>query len=134
MRKNPADAVSARRTLWRVLTSVLVAAIFLEAIFAGAILSGFGWARRAHNLGAAILLVSLVTAGLVSLLSLRRVLHGARLGVTLCALAAAVFLQIVLGHLSARGANLMWLHVPLGVALVGLAGHAAASARKLGEA
>ena len=47
-------------------------------------------------------------------------------------LAAAVFLQTAVGRATAKGDNLLWLHVPLGVALVGFAGQAAAVARKLG--
>ena len=45
----------------------------------------------------------------------------------------AVFVQFALGRLSAKGANVMWLHVPLGVMLVGLGGQAIAGSRRLGE-
>jgi hypothetical protein len=37
------------------------------------------------------------------------------------------------GTLSAKGANLLWVHVPLGVALVGFAAQAAAGVRRLGQ-
>jgi hypothetical protein len=36
------------------------------------------------------------------------------------ALAVILFAQAAIGRLSADGQNLLWLHVPLGVALVGL--------------
>ena len=81
---------------------------------------------------AALLIAGAAAAGLVSAIALRRLPHRTRLGLTLLSLAALAVLQAALGALSAKGANLTWLHVPLGVALVGLAGQAVASARKLG--
>jgi hypothetical protein len=120
------------RRWWIVVTTLLVASFFLEAVFAGAMLSGVGWARRAHAATAALVIVSTLTAALVSALTLRHVRHGPRLGLILLSLAAAAFFQAAVGALSAKGANLTWIHVPLGVALVGLAGLAAAGARRLG--
>jgi hypothetical protein len=120
------------RQWWSVITTLLVVAIFTEAVFAGAMLSGAGWARTAHSVTAVVLIASTATAGLVAVITLRRIPHGAKLGLTLLSLAAVVFLQIAVGKLSAGGANLMWVHVPLGVALVGFAGLAAARARRLG--
>ncbi len=120
------------RQWWRVITTLLLAAIFLEAVFAGAMLSGIDWARTAHRVNAAILIASTLAAGLVAVVTLRRVAHGPKLGLTLLSLAAVVFLQAALGALSAKGANLLWVHVPLGVALFGFAVRAAAAARKLG--
>ena len=51
---------------------------------------------------------------------------------TLLSLAAAVFLQIAAGKLTADGANLMWVHVPLGAGLVGFGVLAVVRARRLG--
>jgi hypothetical protein len=120
------------RQLWSITATLLVAAIFIEAIFAGAMLSGANWARAAHAMNATILIVSTTAAGLVALVTLRHVSHGLKFGLTLLSLAAVVFLQIAVGKLSAEGANLLWVHVPLGVALVGFAAQAAAGARRLG--
>ena len=131
----PADSSQPSRNLrqwWIIVTTLLAATFFLEAVFAGAMLSGFGWARRAHALAAASVIVSTLTAGLFCVLILRHVRHGPRLGLTLLSLAAAALLQAALGALSAKGANLTWIHVPLGVALVGLATQAVAGARRLG--
>ena len=113
------------------ITALLVFAVFIEAIFAGAMLSGIGWARTAHSANAAVLIGSTLAAGLVSIGTLRRVPNGLKLGITLLALAALIVLQGAIGALSAKGANLLWVHVPLGVALFGLAGQAARDARKL---
>jgi hypothetical protein len=121
------------RRWWTGVTTLLVAAIFSEAVFAGAMLSGAGWGRTAHMVIAVVLIASSLVAGLVSLVTLRRVPRGPKLGAILSALALVVFLQTAAGRSSAKGANLMWVHVPLGVALVGFAARAAAGARRLGE-
>jgi hypothetical protein len=125
---------ASQRQWWRVITGLLVAAILIEAVFAGAILSGVDGARMAHRVNAAILIASTLVAGLVAIVTLRRIAHGTKLGLTLLSLAAVIFLQAALGALSAKGANLLWAHVPLGVALFGFAVRAAATARKLGGA
>jgi hypothetical protein len=121
------------RHWWTVITTLLMAAIFSEAVFAGVMLSGVGWGRTAHSVNAAVLIASTLIAGLVSAVTLRRIPHGPKLGSTLLSLALVVFLQTAVGRSSAKGAHLMWVHVPLGVALVGFAGQAAAGARRLGE-
>ena len=116
---------------WRLITIALVAAVFAEAVFAGAMLSGAVWARQAHALTAGLLTASTLVAGLVAIVTLRRVPHGATFGLMLVGLAAAIFLQAAVGVFAAKGANLLWVHVPLGVALVGLAGQAVAATRRL---
>lgn len=121
------------REWWSVITTLLLAAIFIEAVFAGAMLSGVEWARTAHRVNAAILVGSTLIAGLVAVVTLRRIAHGLKLGLTLLSLAAAIFLQAVVGALSAKGANLLWVHVPLGVALFGFAARAAAITRRIGR-
>ena len=121
------------RRSWGAVTALLVAAIFIQAVFAGAMLSGADWARAAHRAAAMLLIAGAAAAGLVALVTLRRIPHGARLGLTLLALAGALFLQAAVGALSTKGANLLWIHVPLGVALVGFAAQAAVGARRLGQ-
>lgn len=125
------DSTHAPRHGWRIATGILALAVFAEAVFAGAMLSGAEWARRAHIMSAAALIVLSLASALVALVALRRVENGPRLGLMLLGFAAVLLAQAAIGALSAKGANLMWLHVPLGVALVGLAGQAAASARSL---
>ncbi|HEY2356770.1 MAG TPA: hypothetical protein VGH86_04915 [Phenylobacterium sp.] len=119
------------RRRWTVITILLASTFFLEAVFAGAMLSGSSWARGAHAATAMVLVASTFAAGLLGLFTLRRFQHGRRLGLTLLSLSAAAFVQAALGSLSAKGANLTWIHVPLGVALVTLSGLAALSARRL---
>jgi hypothetical protein len=111
---------------------LLVVAIFAQAVFAGLMLSGVEWARAAHSATAIVLIASTLAAGLISLVTLRDIAHGAKLGFTLLLLAVVVSLQTAVGKSSVEGANLMWVHIPLGVALVGFAMHVVAGARRLG--
>jgi len=117
---------------WTVFTILLAVGFFLEAVFAGSILSGVVWARKAHAATAMILIVLSFTGAFVGLATLRRYRSGARLGLILLSLAAGTLVQAALGAMSAKGANLTWIHVPLGVALVSLAGLAAIAARGMG--
>ena len=120
------------RQLWSSIAILLVLDVVIEAVFAGAMLSGADWARQAHVVNAAILIALTATAGLAAILTLRRIPHGMKLGLALLSLAAVVFLQVAVGKWSAAGANLMWLHVPLGAALVGFAVLAGSLASGLG--
>jgi hypothetical protein len=129
----PNDRSHTLRQWWIAITTLLMVAVFIETAFAGAMLSGIGWARNAHSANATFLIVATIAAGLVSLVTLRRIPYGLKLGLNLLSLGAVILLQAALGALSAKGANLMWVHVPLGVALFGFAGHAAASARRLSQ-
>jgi hypothetical protein len=122
------------RQRWSVITSLLVVAIFAQAVFAGLMLSGVEWAREAHSLGAVALIASTLAAGIAAIVTLRRVAHGLKFGFALLLLAVVLSLQTAVGKSMVDGANLMWLHVPLGVALVGFATQAVAGARRLGGA
>jgi hypothetical protein len=120
------------RRWWSVIAALLVAAIFTQAVFAGLMLSGADWARAAHSATAVALIASTLAAGVVSLVTLRRIPHGLRFGFTLLLLAVAIALQTAVGKSSVEGANLLWVHIPLGVALVGFAAQAVTGARRLG--
>lgn len=122
------------RQLWSVISALLALAIFTQAVFAGLMLSGVEWGRMAHSATAVILIASTLAAGSSAVITLRRVLHGLKLGFTLLSLAVLVSLQTAVGKSSVEGANLMWVHIPLGVALVGFAMQAVAGARRLGGA
>jgi hypothetical protein len=126
------DQVRSIRQRWGAITTLLMTAVFIEAVFAGAMLSGIDWARVAHAVNAVILIAATATAGLLAVIALRRIPHGTRLGFTLLSLAVVVLIQTALGRMSVHGANLMWIHVPLGAALVGFAVQAATATRRLG--
>lgn len=122
----------AQRQAWTIITGFLAGAIFLQAVFAGAMLSGDAWARSAHSLTAIVLTASAIGFALVAIVTLRRSAHGPKLALALAGLAVVIFAQTAIGNALAGGRNLLWLHVPLGVALVGLATRALSAARILG--
>ena len=119
------------RRWWSVITNLIAFAILMEAVFAGAMLSGVGWARTAHAVNATFAVASAFIAGLICVITLRGISNGFKLGLTLLSLAAAVLIQAAVGAYSAKGTNLLWIHIPLGVALFGFATRAAAGARRL---
>ena len=114
------------------MTRLLVIVVFSQSIFAGVLLSGEPWGRTAHGWTALGLVIGTLVAGIVAALSLRGVGGGRRLSGMLAALSLLLFVQMVVGRRSAEGANLLWLHVPLGVALVGMMVQPAIAARRLG--
>lgn len=120
-------------TVWHGVAALLVLAIFSEATFAGAMLSGFEWARRAHMFNAVLVLLIAFGAGLAGLWTLRNAAQGLKFAWAMLGLGAVVLLQMIVGRSAAEGANLMWLHVPLGVALLGLALLSVVYARHLGQ-
>lgn len=119
------------RFWWTGLALLIAAGLFLQAGFAGAMLSGSAFALGAHKLTASILIAATLVSGIVATVALRHIENGAKFALTLLILAVALALQFAIGKLSASGANLLWLHVPLGVALVGLAAQAIRCARGL---
>ena len=76
---------------WTMVTIAIGLVLFAQAVFAGAMLSGFDWARPAHATTALVLVGTTLTAGLISVFTLRGKRNGLRLGLLLLALAAAVF-------------------------------------------
>ncbi|HEY8547912.1 MAG TPA: hypothetical protein VIL36_22795 [Acidimicrobiales bacterium] len=125
---NPTRAPS---RAWGVFTSVLTAAIFLQAVTAGRLLSGDDWARDAHHAGAGLTFLAALVGAVVAGVRLRGVDAGRRLALLLAVLGVALLVQFGLGSASADGRDTLWIHVPLGVAIVGLAGQVASHARRL---
>jgi len=123
------DRILRRR--WSVIATLIAIAVFAEAVFAGAMLSGVDWARGAHAAGATVAIALSLFAGLFAAVSLRGISRGPRLMLMLLSLAVLLVLQAVIGALTAKGANLVWLHVPLGVALFAFARQAITAASRL---
>ena len=128
----PAGSGERLRRSWVAATALLTISICAQPVLAGLLLSGAAWAREAHRATAAALIVLAVAAALAGLIALRRTAEGRRLILALLWLSAGVVFQAAAGALSAKGLNLLWLHLPLGVALVGQSLHATALARRLG--
>lgn len=115
----PTTSTSSVR-LWAVSTWLLLAAVFSQSIFAGFLLSGDEWGRTAHGFMALGLVATTLVVGIAAAITLRHAPQGRRLAAWLFALAVCLAIQTVVGRRSAEGEDLLWLHVPLGVALVGL--------------
>jgi len=116
---------------WTVYTTALTWAIFLQAVTAGRLLSGDSWAREVHSTAGGLLFLAALVPAIVAGIRLRDVGGGRRLTLLLGGLAVALFVQDGLGKAAAAGDDTLWIHVPLGVAIVGFAAQATNHARKL---
>lgn len=126
----PAGRAPARA--WMVFTTVLTLAVFLQAVTAGRILTGDEWARDVHRTAAGLLIIAAVVGGLVALRRLRGRAGGRRLGWLLVLMGVGLLVEHRLGTAAADGEDTLWVHVPLGVALVGLMVRVDMLARRLG--
>jgi hypothetical protein len=126
----PADRAPARA--WAVFATVLLWAVFLQAVTAGRILSGDDWARDVHRAAAGLLVLAATAGGVVALVRLRDRAGGRRFGLLLVVIGVCLLVQHGLGTAAADGEDTLWIHVPLGVALVGLLGLASQRARRIG--
>ena len=106
--------------VWQVVTTVLMLAIFSQAITAGLLLRGDGWAETFHRTAAGVLVAATFVAGIVALATLRDERRGRRMGALLVVLAIGLVVQYALGAAAVAGKDVLWIHVPLGVGLIGL--------------
>jgi hypothetical protein len=127
------EGTSAPARAWVVCTTVLTWAVFLQAVTAGRILTGDEWARDLHRTAAGLLFLVAVGSGVVALVRLRDRARGRRFGLMLVAIGVGLFVQHGLGTAAADGEDTLWIHVPLGVALVGLLAQARQFATRVGE-
>jgi hypothetical protein len=116
---------------WMALTTATMWAILFQAVTAGRMLSGDDWARTAHRTAAGLLTLVVLAAGLGALAVLRERTGGRRLALVLIALAVCLIIQYRLGAAAADGEDVLWLHIPVGVALFGFSLRANMLARRL---
>jgi hypothetical protein len=109
--------------VWQVVTTVLTLGIFSQAITAGLLLRGDGWAQTFHRSAAGVLVVGTFLAGIVALATLRDEARGRRMGIMLVVLAVGLVVQYALGTAAVDGKDVLWIHIPLGVGLIGLIDH-----------
>jgi hypothetical protein len=127
-----ATAAGGAARAWSVFTAVLTWAVFLQAVTAGRILSGDEWALDVHLAAAGLLVLVSLGGGLVALARLRHRAGGRRFAVALIAMSVGLLVQHGLGSAAADGEDTMWIHLPLGVALVGLMVKVGMLARRVG--
>jgi heme A synthase len=121
----PAEATAREGTwkVWQVVTTVLMLAIFSQAITAGLLLRGDGWAQTFHRSVAGVLVAATFLAGIVALATLRAEARGRRMGTLLVVIAVGLVAQYATGTAATEGTDVLWIHVPLGVGLIGLMDH-----------
>jgi hypothetical protein len=118
---------------WVVFTTALMWTVILQAVTAGRILTGDDWARDVHNTAAGLLLLVAIGGGIVALVRLRGRPGGRWFGLMLVTIGVGLFVQHGLGTAAADGEDTLWIHVPLGVTLVGLLAHVSQLARRVGS-
>ena len=104
---------------WTLFTTILTLTVFLQAITAGRLLDGDDWARDAHRATAGLLILAAIVGGVLALTRLRDRAGGKRFGLMLVAFGVGLVVQYALGSAAAEGNDTLWIHLPLGVALVG---------------
>lgn len=130
----PADSVDpVPARAWATFTTVMGWAVFLQAVTAGRILTGDEWAYDVHRTAAGLLFLVAVAGGVVALVSLRDRARGRRFGLMLVAIGVGLLVEHRLGTAAADGEDTLWIHVPLGVALVGILLQASQLARRIGD-
>jgi hypothetical protein len=105
---------------WAVLTRILTFGVFVQAFSAGSLLDGDGWARDVHRSVGAGLVIAALVGGLLALVLMRDAPGGRRFGAMLVVAGVVLIAQYALGTAAADGNDTLWIHVPLGVALVGV--------------
>jgi hypothetical protein len=129
----PAESVDRRPArAWATFTTVLTWAVFLQAVTAGRILTGDEWARDAHRTAAGLLFLVAVGGGVVALVRLRDRARGRRFALMLVAIGVGLLVEHRLGTAAADGEDTLWIHVPLGAALIGLLVQLSQLARRVG--
>jgi hypothetical protein len=118
---------------WVAFTRLLVIAVYAQSIFAGLFLSGETWGRTAHRVNASVLVAGTLLAGIVAAVTLRHIVGGRRLAVWLFALGIGLAFQMMLGLRAAEGERVLWIHIPFGVALVGITAELVVVAQRLGK-
>ena len=117
---------------WIVFTTILMWAVFLQAVTAGRMFTGDDWARDVHRTAAGLLLAAALAGGAIALVRLRDRVVGWRFASLLVGIGVGLFVQYRLGTAAADGKDTLWIHIPLGVALVALLVRLDMLARRIG--
>jgi hypothetical protein len=110
----PVDGATRGIGLIRRLAAINMALVALQQLSAGFFLSGYGRGASAHALGAQALLLGAMIQAVTAAVLRRRRRVPAWVGGLSIGLFAIVLVQVALGY-----NKLFWLHVPIGVGMVG---------------
>jgi hypothetical protein len=103
------------RVVWA-LARVQAAMVFMQAVFAGGFLSGRTGLRYAHGVNAGLLWLVSVVLMVVAVVTWRR----GRTPGWVAAVASGLWVSLEV-QIAAGEAGMLWIHVPLGVAIFGIA-------------
>jgi hypothetical protein len=117
----PEDRALAPR-LWLVLSGLLSLMTLAQALFAGMLLAGYPVGLDIHRANAYALFVLSLAGLVVAIATQRGTPAGRRLISALAHFMVGIIVVAILGVLSREGYRLHWLHLPAGVAMMGLAG------------
>jgi hypothetical protein len=118
---------------WRGIARLLMLATFGQSFLAGVYLSGEAWGRDLHRaLGFTIAGIAIVVA-VIAIATLHDTRGDRRFALGLAGFAVMAAVQLGLGIAAAEGTRTLWLHLPLGVALVGTAANLEVAARSVGQ-
>jgi hypothetical protein len=107
--------VTQSRVVWA-LARVQAVLVFMQAVFAGGFLSGRIGLRYGHGVNASLLWLVSVVLMVVAVVTWRRGRSSGWVAAVASGLWVALEVQIAAGE-----AGMLWIHVPLGVAIFGIA-------------
>jgi hypothetical protein len=125
------SAVAVR--VWLAIGGLVFAAVLAQPFFAGLMVRGHDWAETAHEQTGFGLVAATVVATAVATATLRRRAQGRAVIAPLLAFAVLLVVQTALCESAADGRDVLWLHFPLGVALVGAAMRLPGATRALAD-
>jgi hypothetical protein len=120
-RDGPVSSTAIAARAWLLVAGVLMAGVVAQPFLAGLMVRGHDWAETAHEKTGFGLVTATILASSVAAVTLRRREHGRAVISALVAFAVLIVIQTALGESAADGRDVLWLHFPLGVALVGAA-------------
>jgi hypothetical protein len=125
------DRPASASRLWVGLSGLLSLMTLAQSLFAGMLLAGYPIGRHIHRGNAYALFLFSLVGLVVAIMTQRRTRAGRRLISALAHFMVGIIIVTALGILSREGYRLHWLHLPAGVAMMGMASMIQRAARGL---